>query len=53
MPDRGNLPAVRAGSSPRVVARGCKFNQLGVSRCGSPHVHAASILEGMIEGLSA
>jgi len=113
-PEKGNLVAVRAGSSPRVVAGGYKFNHLGVSRCGkffgcddwkdtakivigsirtgktavvceskasmgspqnthphayltpdlkwvifnsdrsgSPHVHAASVPEGMIEQLSA
>ena len=33
-PDKGNLLAVRAGSPPRVVAKGYKFNHLGVSRCG-------------------
>jgi hypothetical protein len=33
-PDNGNLLAVRAGASPRVVAKGYKFNHLGVSRCG-------------------
>jgi len=33
-PDKGNLLAVRAGSSARVVAGGYKFNHLGVSRCG-------------------
>jgi len=113
-PDKGNLLAVGAGSSPRVVAKGYKFNHLGVSRCGRffccddwqgtakivigsirsgktavvceskasmggpqnthahayltpdlkwvvfnsdrsgfPHVHAASVPEGMIEELSA
>jgi hypothetical protein len=113
-PEKGNLLAVRPGSSPRVVANGYKFNHLGVSRCGrffccddwqgtakivigsvrtgrtmvvceskasmggpqnthphayltpdlkwvifnsdrsgSPHVHAASVPEGMIEELSA
>jgi hypothetical protein len=113
-PEKGNLLAVRAGSPPRVVARGYKFNHIGVSRCarffccddwqgtakivigsirtgktavvcesrasmsspqnthahpyltpdlkwvvfnsdrsGFPHVHAASVPEGMIEELSA
>ncbi|MHC4168263.1 MAG: TolB-like translocation protein [Planctomycetota bacterium] len=113
-PDKGNLLAVRAGSAPRVVANGYKFNHLGVSRCGGffccddwqgtakivigsirtgktavvceskasmggpqnthphayltpdlkwvifnsdrsgrPHIHAASVPEGMIEELSA
>jgi len=33
-PDKGNLLAVGAGSAPRVVAKGYKFNHLGVSRCG-------------------
>jgi hypothetical protein len=33
-PDKGNLLAVRAGGSPRVVARGYRFNHLGASRCG-------------------
>ena len=33
-PDKGNLLAVRAGSPPRVVAKGYKFNHVGVSRCG-------------------
>ena len=32
--EQGNLLAVRAGGSPRVVARGFRFNHLGVSRCG-------------------
>ncbi len=33
-PDRGNLLAVSAGSSARVVAKGYRFNHVGVSRCG-------------------
>ncbi|MHC4497150.1 MAG: hypothetical protein ACYSYM_15150 [Planctomycetota bacterium] len=33
-PDKGNLLAVRAGSPARIVAKGYKFNHLGVSRCG-------------------
>ena len=33
-PEKGNLLAVRAGQSPRVVARGYRFNHVGVSRCG-------------------
>lgn len=33
-PEKGNLLAVRAGSPPRAVAKGYKFNHLGVSRCG-------------------
>ncbi|MHC4435043.1 MAG: TolB-like translocation protein, partial [Planctomycetota bacterium] len=33
-PDKGNLIAVRAGSPARIVAKGYKFNHLGVSRCG-------------------
>ena len=114
MPDKGNLQPVRSGSSLRTVAKGYKFNHLGVSRCerfsccddwqetakivvgsiltgittvvcqskasmgspqythphayltpdlkwiifnsdrsGSPHVHDASVRQGMIEELSA
>ena len=33
-PPKGNLLAVRAGSAARVVAKGYKFNHVGVSRCG-------------------
>ncbi len=33
-PDQGNLVAVRPGQAARRVARGYKFNHLGVSRCG-------------------
>ena len=33
-PEKGNLLAVRAGSPARVVAKGYKFNHVGVSRCG-------------------
>jgi hypothetical protein len=33
-PERGNLLAVRAGQPPRVVAKGYRFNHVGVSRCG-------------------
>jgi hypothetical protein len=33
-PDKGNLLAVRAGSPARIVAKGYKFNHVGVSRCG-------------------
>ncbi len=33
-PDKGNLLAVRAGEPARVVAKGYKFNHVGVSRCG-------------------
>jgi len=33
-PAKGNLLAVRAGSPARVVAKGYKFNHVGVSRCG-------------------
>ena len=32
--EKGNLLAVRAGTPARVVAKGCKFNHVGVSRCG-------------------
>ena len=32
--ERGNLLAVRTGQPPRVVARGYRFNHVGVSRCG-------------------
>ncbi|TKJ36411.1 MAG: hypothetical protein CEE38_11375 [Planctomycetes bacterium B3_Pla] len=34
VPDKGNLLAVGAGSPARIVAKGYKFNHLGVSRCG-------------------
>jgi len=33
-PEKGNLLGVRAGQAPRVVARGYRFNHVGVSRCG-------------------
>jgi len=33
-PAKGNLLAVRAGSPAHVVAKGYKFNHVGVSRCG-------------------
>ncbi len=33
-PEKGNLLAVRAGVPARVVAKGYKFNHVGVSRCG-------------------
>jgi len=33
-PEKGNLLAVRAGAPARVVAKGYKFNHVGVSRCG-------------------
>ena len=33
-PEKGNLLGVRAGAVPRVVARGYRFNHVGVSRCG-------------------
>ncbi|MHC4404867.1 MAG: hypothetical protein ACYTG0_34905 [Planctomycetota bacterium] len=33
-PEKGNLLGVRAGSPARVVARGYRFNHVGVSRCG-------------------
>ncbi|MCK4294480.1 MAG: hypothetical protein KAY65_14875, partial [Planctomycetes bacterium] len=33
-PPKGNLLAVRAGSAARVVAKGYRFNHVGVSRCG-------------------
>jgi hypothetical protein len=33
-PDKGNLLAVRVGESARVVAKGYRFNHVGVSRCG-------------------
>jgi len=33
-PEKGNLLGVRAGQPARVVARGYKFNHVGVSRCG-------------------
>ena len=33
-PDKGNLIGVRAGQAPRVVAKGYRFNHIGVSRCG-------------------
>jgi hypothetical protein len=33
-PEKGNLLAVRAGQAARVVARGYRFNHVGVSRCG-------------------
>jgi len=33
-PEKGNLLGVRAGGSPRVVARGYKFGHVGTSRCG-------------------
>ena len=33
-PAKGNLLAVRAGSAARVVAKGYRFNHVGVSRCG-------------------
>jgi len=32
--EKGNLLAVRAGTPARVVAKGYKFNHVGVSRCG-------------------
>jgi len=32
--EKGNLLGVRAGQPPRVVARGYRFNHVGVSRCG-------------------
>jgi hypothetical protein len=34
VPEKGNLLGVRAGQPPRVVAKGYRFNHLGVSRCG-------------------
>ncbi len=33
-PEKGNLLGVRAGSPARVVAKGYRFNHVGVSRCG-------------------
>ena len=33
-PPKGNLLGVRAGKQARVVARGYRFNHVGVSRCG-------------------
>ena len=33
-PEKGNLLGVRAGQPARVVARGYRFNHVGVSRCG-------------------
>ena len=33
-PQKGNLLGVRPAKPPRVVARGYKFNHVGVSRCG-------------------
>jgi len=33
-PEKGNLLAVRSGSAARVVARGYRFNHVGVSLCG-------------------
>jgi hypothetical protein len=33
-PEKGNLLGVRAGRAARVVARGFRFNHVGVSRCG-------------------
>lgn len=33
-PEKGNLLGIRPGSSPRVVARGFRFNHVGTSRCG-------------------
>lgn len=33
-PEKGNLLGVRAGRPARVVARGYRFNHVGVSRCG-------------------
>ncbi len=33
-PEKGNLLAVRPGGTPRVAARGCRFNHVHVSRCG-------------------
>ncbi|MHC4171464.1 MAG: hypothetical protein ACYST5_00785 [Planctomycetota bacterium] len=33
-PDKGNLLAVSAGAPARMVAKGYKFNHVGVSRCG-------------------
>jgi len=33
-PEKGNLLGVRAGEPARVVARGYRFNHVGVSRCG-------------------
>lgn len=33
-PEKGNLLGVRPGSPARVVARGYRFNHVGVSRCG-------------------
>ncbi|NOX53155.1 MAG: hypothetical protein GXP27_01695 [Planctomycetes bacterium] len=33
-PEKGNLLGVRAGGQVRVVARGHRFNHVGVSRCG-------------------
>ena len=33
-PEKGNLLGVRAGGAPRVVAKGYRFNHVGVSRCG-------------------
>jgi len=33
-PEKGNLLGVRAGRPPRVVARGYRFNHVGVSGCG-------------------
>ncbi|MBN1417733.1 MAG: hypothetical protein JXP34_03100 [Planctomycetes bacterium] len=32
--EKGNLLGVRPGAAPRVVARGYRFNHVGVSRCG-------------------
>jgi len=34
VPEKGNLLGVRAGKPARVVARGYRFNHVGVSRCG-------------------
>ena len=33
-PEKGNLLGVRAGQAARVVAKGYRFNHVGVSRCG-------------------
>ena len=33
-PEKGNLLGVRAGQPARVVAKGYRFNHVGVSRCG-------------------
>ncbi len=33
-PEKGNLLGVRAGRAARVVAKGYRFNHVGVSRCG-------------------